>query len=103
MRHCGQRGWIASPLLLAVGVFSSWLPLLWVVVLFLVVELAVVNWGEPRLYGAYTGVSALAILITTAFWTILWGPAGLVLSTPLTVCAAVVGRYVPELYFLHIR
>ena len=48
------------------------------------------------------GVSSLAILVTTVFWTILWGPAGLILSTPLTVCVAVLGRYVPQVSFLHI-
>jgi predicted PurR-regulated permease PerM len=93
---------VVLPLLVALGVFNSWLPLLWVALLFIVVELSIGNWVEPRLYGAYTGVSALAILVTTVFWTILWGPAGLVLATPLTVCVAVLGRHIPELSFLHI-
>jgi hypothetical protein len=62
----------------------------------------VANWVEPLLYSAHTGVSSLAILVTTVFWAILWGPAGLILSTPLTVCVAVLGRHVPQLAFLHI-
>ena len=54
------------------------------------------------LYGAHTGISSLAILVAAVFWTLLWGPVGLVLSTPLTVCLVVLGRYVPQLEFLHI-
>jgi len=57
---------------------------------------------EPWLYGARIGISSLAILVAAAFWTALWGPIGLVLSTPLTVCLVVLGRYVPHLEFLHI-
>jgi hypothetical protein len=76
-------------------------PLL-VFVLFASLELVLGNWIEPRLYGAHTGVSSLAILVTTVFWTILWGPAGLILSMPLTVCVVVLGRYVPQVSFLHI-
>jgi hypothetical protein len=55
---------------------------------------------EPWLYGIHTGISALALLLTAVFWTVLWGPAGLILSTPLTVCVVVLGRYVPEFSFL---
>src|SRR6185312_2926800 len=54
------------------------------------------------LYGAHTGISSLAILVSAAFWTLLWGPVGLVLSTPLTVCLLVLGRYVPPLQFLSV-
>ena len=54
------------------------------------------------LYGANTGISSLAILVAAVFWTLLWGPIGLVLSTPLTVCLVVLGRHVPELEFLHV-
>ena len=67
----------ALPLLLSIAVFNSWVPLVWVFVLFTSLELVIGNWVEPRLYGAHTGVSSLAILVTTVFWTILWGPAGL--------------------------
>ncbi len=100
--YVGTMVAITLPALLSLAFFSAWGPVLWVVVLFLVVELAVGNWVEPRLYGAHTGVSSLALLVTTMFWTIIWGPAGLVLSTPLTVCVAVLGRYVPQVSFLHI-
>lgn len=90
------------PLLLAIAVFNGWMAPLFVFALFAVLELVLGNWIEPRLYGAHTGVSSLAILVTTVFWTILWGPAGLILSMPLTVCVVVLGRYVPQVSFLHI-
>jgi len=54
------------------------------------------------LYGVHTGISSLALLVSAVFWTALWGPAGLILSTPLTVCLVVIGRYAPQLAFLHI-
>jgi hypothetical protein len=57
---------------------------------------------EPWLYGAHTGISSLALLLTAVFWATLWGPSGLILSTPLTVCVVVLGRHVPHLSFLHI-
>ncbi|HEX4229104.1 MAG TPA: AI-2E family transporter [Bryobacteraceae bacterium] len=88
------------PLLLALAVFNGWEKPLLVLALFAAVELTV-SWAiEPWLYGSNTGVSSLAILVSAAFWTLLWGPIGLVLSTPLTVCLLVLGRYVPPLKFL---
>jgi len=68
--------------------------------LFIVLEAIVSNFVEPWLYGANTGVSPIALIISAVFWTWLWGPVGLVLSTPLTVCLAVIGRHVPRLEFL---
>jgi predicted PurR-regulated permease PerM len=90
------------PLLLSIAVFNTWRAPILVLALIVSLELVIGNWVEPRLYGAHTGVSSLAILVTTVFWTILWGPAGLILSMPLTVCVAVLGRYVPQFSFLHI-
>jgi len=90
------------PLVLSLAVFDGWAHPMLVFLLFAVVELIVGNFLEPWLYGAHTGISSLALLVATVFWTTLWGPAGLVLSTPLTVCVVVLGRYVPELSFLHI-
>jgi predicted PurR-regulated permease PerM len=92
----------ALPLMLSLAVFDDWLHPLLVFLLFGLVELVTGNWVEPRLYGAHTGVSSLALILTTVFWTVLWGPAGLILSTPLTVCVVVLGRYVPQFAFLHI-
>ena len=90
------------PLILALAVFDSWMPPALVFLLFGTLELITGNFVEPWLYGVHTGISALALLLTTVFWAALWGPAGLILSTPLTVCVVVLGRYVPELSFLHI-
>jgi len=92
----------ALPLLLSFAVFNTWSPPLLIFLLIASLELVIGNWVEPLLYGAHIGVSSLAILVTAVFWTVLWGPAGLILSTPLTVCVAVLGRYVPQLSFLHV-
>jgi len=73
-----------------------------VFVLFAGLELIIGNFVEPWLYGTNTGISSLALLVAAIFWTVLWGPAGLILSTPLTVCVVVLGRYVPQFSFLHI-
>jgi predicted PurR-regulated permease PerM len=92
----------ALPLVLSLAVFNSWEPPLAVFLLFAILELVTGNFVEPWLYGIHTGVSSLALLLATVFWAALWGPAGLILSTPLTVCVLVLGRYVPQFSFLHI-
>ena len=90
------------PLILSLAVFDNWTPPLLVFLLFAVTELVIGNFVEPLLYGAHTGISPWALLLTTVFWAVLWGYAGLVLSTPLTVCLVVLGRYAPQFSFLHI-
>jgi predicted PurR-regulated permease PerM len=90
------------PLLLSLAVFHGWTQPLLTLGLFIVTELIVSNFIEPMLYGIHTGISSLAILVAAIFWTAIWGPIGLVLSTPLTVCLLVAGRHVPRLRFLHI-
>jgi predicted PurR-regulated permease PerM len=90
------------PLLLSLAVFDGWTRPLIVLGLFVFTELIVSNLVEPFLYGIHTGISSLAILVAAIFWTAIWGPIGLVLSTPLTVCVLVVGRHVPRLRFLQI-
>jgi predicted PurR-regulated permease PerM len=90
------------PLTLSLAVFDTWTPPLLVFLLFAALELITANFVEPWLYGIHTGISALALLLTAVFWTALWGPAGLILSTPLTVCVVVLGRYVPQFSFLHV-
>jgi predicted PurR-regulated permease PerM len=92
----------AFPFALALAVFNGWGPPLLVVLLFVLLEVVVGNVVEPLLYGAHTGISSLALLVTTVFWTMLWGWAGLVLAIPLTVCMIVLGRYVPRMSFLHV-
>lgn len=88
------------PLALAIAVDPGWSMLFWTIALIITVELISNNVVEPWLYGASTGLSSFAIIIAAVFWTMLWGPVGLVLSTPLTVCLVVIGRYVPRLEFL---
>ncbi|TIU81450.1 MAG: AI-2E family transporter, partial [Mesorhizobium sp.] len=90
------------PLFLALAVAPGWSLLLWTAALFIVVELVTGNVIEPWLYGSHTGLSPLAIIVAAIFWTWLWGPIGLVLSTPLTVCLVVLGRHVPQFEFLHV-
>ncbi len=82
--------------------FEGWTRPLLTLALFAAVEMTTSGLVEPWLYATRTGISSLAILLSAAFWTALWGPIGLVLSTPLTVCLVVLGRYVPQLEFLHI-
>lgn len=92
----------ALPVALALAVFPGWRQAGITFAAFLVIELTVSNVIEPLLYGAHTGISSLAILVAAVFWATLWGPVGLILSTPLTVCLMVLGRYVPQLNFLEI-
>ncbi|MBR7652438.1 AI-2E family transporter [Brucella oryzae] len=90
------------PLFLAFAVAPGWDLLLWTIGLFIIIELLINNVIEPWLYGSRTGLSPLAIIVSAIFWTWLWGPVGLVLSTPLTVCLVVLGRHVPQFEFLEI-
>jgi predicted PurR-regulated permease PerM len=86
----------AFPMALAFAVSPGWGMVLWTGALFLGVEFVTSNVVEPWLYGSRTGVSPLAIIISAIFWAFLWGPLGLVLSTPLTVCLVVLGRHIPQ-------
>lgn len=96
--------WIAAilPIALSLAVFEGWYQPIAAVGLFLVLELISNNVMEPWLYGASTGVSTVGIIASAVFWTWLWGPLGLVLSTPLTVCLTVLSRHAPRLGFLHV-
>jgi predicted PurR-regulated permease PerM/GAF domain-containing protein len=91
-----------GPLLLAGAVSPHWSELIWTVITFGVLEVVAANFIEPMLYGASTGISAIAVLIAAIFWTFLWGLPGLLLSTPLTVCLIVIGRQVPRLRYLEV-
>lgn len=90
------------PLALAFAVDPSWSMVLWTLGLIVFLELVSNNIVEPLLYGASTGLSAIALIAAATFWTALWGPIGLILSTPLTVCLLVIGRHLPQLQFLHV-
>ena len=90
------------PLALAIAVDPGWETLIWTAALLIVIELISNNVVEPWLYGSRTGLSPLAIIVAAIFWTWLWGPVGLVMSTPLTVCLVVLGRHVPQFEFLDV-
>jgi predicted PurR-regulated permease PerM len=96
--------WLAASLLLAfcVAFFEGWTQPLLVLGLFGLLEVLTFNVVEPLLFGHSTGISSLALLVAAAFWTWLWGPIGLVLSTPLTACLVVLGKYVPQMEFFAI-
>ena len=96
--------WIAAlfPTLLALAVSPGWIKPVLTVALLTAIELILSNVLEPLLYGKHTGISSIALILAAVFWTWLWGPLGLVLATPLTVCMVVMGRHVPRLAFLNV-
>jgi len=95
--------WLAAamPIGLSMAISGDWVAPSLTIGLFVVLELFANNVLEPWLYGKSTGVSAVAVLLAAVFWTWLWGVAGLLLATPLTVCLLVVGKHVPQLSFLN--
>lgn len=96
--------WIAAvfPVVLSLAVSPDWMAPMLTIGLFIVLELFSNNVMEPWLYGSSTGVTPMALIVAALVWTWLWGPVGLVLATPLTVCLVVMGRHIPKLAFLSI-
>jgi len=92
---------VAMPATLAFAISNDWTMVGWTLGVFLTLELVLVNLVEPLLYGRSAGLAPMAIIVAALFWTWLWGPIGLLLATPLTVCVAVMGRYIPEMGFLN--
>jgi len=90
------------PVVLSVAVDPGWAMTAWTVALFVVVEPLIGQVLEPLIYGQSTGISPVAIIVSATFWTWLWGPAGLLLSTPLAVCIGVLGRHIESLRFIDI-
>jgi predicted PurR-regulated permease PerM len=90
------------PILLAAAVDPGWSLMLWVAALFLLTEPIIGQVVEPMLYGRSTGLSPISVVISAIFWGWLWGPVGLILSTPLTLCLVVLGRHVEQLEFLNV-
>ena len=90
------------PIALSFAVDPGWTMVLWTIGLIVVLELISNNIVEPWLYGASTGLSAMSLIVAATFWTALWGPIGLIMSTPLTVCLLVIGRHLPRLRFLDV-
>ena len=100
--YVGTATGLILPLVVSIAISQTWWPPVLILCLFLVLELSATNFVEPWLYSSRTGISSLALLATAIFWTLIWGWPGLILSTPLTVCMVVLGRYVPQMSFLHI-
>jgi predicted PurR-regulated permease PerM len=96
--------WIAAtfPIVVSLAAFHGFMVPVAVISMFVVIEVLSNNIMEPMLYGSSTGLSTMAVLVSAVFWTWLWGPIGLVLATPLTVCLMVLGRHAPPLRFLEV-
>jgi hypothetical protein len=90
------------PAVIAVAVDPGWSSLFWTLGLFIVVEPIMGQIVEPLIYGHSTGLSAVAVVVSAVFWAWLWGPIGLLLSTPLTVCLVVLGRHAEHMQFLNV-
>jgi predicted PurR-regulated permease PerM len=89
-----------APILVSLAALPGWAGPLWVVGLFIVLELFTNLVLETVLYAGAAGISQVALLVSLAFWTWLWGPLGLLMATPLTVCLVVLGKHVPGLEFV---
>ncbi len=85
------------PMMLAFAVDPGWSMIVWTAVIYLAVETVMSNVVEPVLYGHSTGLSSVSIILAALIWTLIWGPVGLILATPLTICLVVLGRHVPAL------
>jgi predicted PurR-regulated permease PerM/methylmalonyl-CoA mutase cobalamin-binding subunit len=96
--------WFGAAMLVAfsVATLHGWTLPLVIFAVFVGLEMVCANAIEPVLFGHSTGSSPLALLLAAAFWAWLWGPVGLLLSTPLTVVVVVLGKYVPELRFFEV-
>jgi len=90
------------PLLLAFATTQGWTAALSVLGLFVIVDIAVSYVLEPWLYSTSTGITPLALLLSSAFWVLLWGPVGLVVAPAFTACMVILGRHVPALAFLEV-
>ena len=102
MRFVPFIGVFVAVVLLALAVDPGWALAFWVLCLFLLSEPLMGQVAEPLFYGHSTGLSPVSVIVATAFWAFLWGPLGLLLATPLTVCPVVLGRHVSQLEFLEV-
>ena len=100
--YIGSIGAAVFPIVMAAAASTGWSMVVETALLFAVTEVVTGQVVEPLVYGHHTGISPIAVVLAATFWTWLWGPVGLVLSTPLTVCLVVMGRHVERLAFLDI-
>lgn len=96
--------WISAifPFIIALAISPDWTMPILTLLLFIFLDLITGNIIEPLLFASNTGISSLALIVSAVFWTLLWGPIGLLLSTPLTVCIIVMGIHIPKLAFLNV-
>lgn len=96
--------WLAAtiPVILSFIISTDWTTPFLTIGFYLILDLLCVNFFEPLLFGSRTGISSTALIISAVFWTLLWGPIGLLLAIPLTVCLVVIGKHVPQFRFLDI-
>ena len=92
----------ALPVMLAAAVGTGWSMVAWTAILFIVTDTIIGQAVEPMVYGHSTGLSPFSVIVAAIFWAWLWGPIGLILSTPLTVCLVVMGRHIERLEFLEV-
>ena len=100
--YIGAVGAAVGPVVMAAVAGVGWSMAIETAILFVVIEAVVGQVVEPLVYGHHTGISPIAVVASATFWTWLWGPIGLVLATPLTVCLVVMGRHVDRLAFLDV-
>ena len=100
--YLGTSAVAAILLISEIAIFPGWTECLWSLLLLLVLELGTAYVAEPLLFGRHMGISPVALLMAAAFWSWLWGPVGLLLSTPMTVCLIVLGKNVANLGFLNV-
>ena len=91
-----------APMALGAAIDPGWSTTIYVAALFLIVEPLTGYVVEPLLYGHSTGLSPVSVIVAAIFWTWVWGPIGLILSTPLTLCLVVMGRHVRSLEFFDV-
>jgi len=91
--------WLSAvlPILLTAAVFPGWSMFVGVIIMFICIEFFSNMVMEPWLYGSSSGISSLGVVVATVFWAWLWGPVGLILAMPMTVCLIVIGKHVPQL------
>ncbi len=90
------------PMALAAAVSPGWGMVIYTAALYLILEFTTGNFIEPMIYGHSTGLSPFTVIVAAIFWSWLWGPIGLILSTPLTLCLVVIGRHSKKLEFLDV-
>lgn len=100
--YLGSIGAALFPVLMAAAATSGWTMAIETAILFAFMEIITGQVIEPLVFGAHTGISPIAVVVSATFWTWLWGPVGLVLSMPLTVCLVVLGKHVERFAFLDV-